>query len=923
VGDASWNGVVGAVVWCDGSIGRTGTINSGIALTGSSTDHHVGGAVALSNGNYVVCSPYWDNGATPDVGSVTWCNGATGRTGTVSTANSIVGAQAGDQVGMNGIVALSNGNYVIIAPLCDNGAVVDAGAVIWGNGTTVTTGTVSTANALMGSTTNDFTDGAVIISLTNGNYVLLARNWDNAGITDAGAVAWCNGTTGKTGLINSSNALVGSSVNDNVGYGVVPLSNGNYVVRNVFWDNAGIINAGAVTWGDGTTGITGTVNNGNSLVGNNNFDSVGFRNVVALTNGNYVVSTPNWDNGAVTNVGAVTWANGATGITGTISSGNSLVGTNMGDSIGSYGIIALSNGNYVSGTAAWDNGAVANAGAVTWGNGTTGITGAVNIGNSLVGTSAEDKIGSGSFMFSLAISNSGLRALANGNYVVSSPFWDNGAATNAGALTWCNGATGLSGAVNNTNSFTGTLPDDRISSGSDIGNIPGTTALNNGHYIVRSPNYDNGAATNSVAVTFGNGSTGLTGTVSTCNSVLGTASNGNSFINVAYNYTYNYMIVGRTADNIVSIFDPTALLIANSLDENTVSIYGTNPVPLIANTACRIIGTLAATGASPVSGPVTAKVWIESSVPTHGGDPFVARHYEITPAANASTATGRVTLYFTQQEFTDFNDHANSVLDLPTGPADATGISNLRVGKYGGESNNGSGLPGTYPGTVELIDPADADIVWKNSLSRWEVSFNVTGFSGFVVQTKTTALPLTLLEFNGRLSNNNALLTWKTTNEMNVQSFDIERSTDGRNYSAIGNAVALNTTGINNYNYTDNNIASLGAPLIYYRLKQKDISGRFSYSGIIVLTPDNTKSFVLFYPNPVISEANITITINKKEQVQARVIDNAGRILKQQQWNLSAGSTSFSFDLETLAKGIYYLELKGESINEQKQFVKQ
>ncbi len=54
---------------------------------------------ALTNGNYVVSSPYWDNGAATDAGAVTWCSGTTGCTGAVSASNSLVGSTANDQVG--------------------------------------------------------------------------------------------------------------------------------------------------------------------------------------------------------------------------------------------------------------------------------------------------------------------------------------------------------------------------------------------------------------------------------------------------------------------------------------------------------------------------------------------------------------------------------------------------------------------------------------------------------------------------------------------------------------------------------------------------------------------------------------------------------------------------------------------------------
>ena len=227
-----------------------------------------------------------------------------------------------------------------------------------------------------------------------------------------------------------------------------------------------------------------------------------------------------------------------------------------------------------------------------------------------------------------------------------------------------------------------------------------------------------------------------------------------------------------------------------------------------------------AVGVNPISGAIDSKVWIEPSVHTYLGQPFVARHFEITPTTNAATATGNVTLYFTQQEFNDFNAHASSLLDLPTNDADAAGKANLRIGKYPGSSNDGSGFPGTYPAGATVIDPVDNDIVWNATLSRWEVSFDVTGFSGFIVQTNSAVLPLTLLEFNGRLQNNNAVLNWKTDNEQNSSHFEIERSLDGRNYSSIGNITAANIAGVHQYGFTDNNISALGVPVVYYRLKQ-------------------------------------------------------------------------------------------------------
>src|SRR5262249_11378597 len=141
------------------------------------------------------------------------------------------------------------------------------------------------------------------------------------------------------------------------------------------WDNGAIVNAGAATWCNGTTGVIGVVSAANSLVGSTTNDLVGSQGVTALTNGNYAVRSPGWHNGAAANAGAVTWGSGATGVSGVVSAANSLVGAAATDLIGSAGVTALANGNYVVASPFWDNGAIADAGAVTLGSGTTGVSG--------------------------------------------------------------------------------------------------------------------------------------------------------------------------------------------------------------------------------------------------------------------------------------------------------------------------------------------------------------------------------------------------------------------------------------------------------------------------------------------------------------------------------------------------------------------
>jgi len=258
----------------------------------------------------------------------------------------------------------------------------------------------------------------------NGN-MTVGSPFDDFAAIDAGAVYLFNTTTGALLAM-----LTGASANDRVGAffddyqlsksSVTALNNGNYVVSSPYWNNGALVDAGAVTWGNGNTGITGIISSTNSLVGSTAHDIVGSftktylsplpaSTVTALNNGNYVVSSPHWDNGTITDAGAVTWGNGTSGISGTISYTNSLVGTTVDDRVGSVSyynnaqwgnrrilssITALTNGNYVVGSSDWDNGTMmTDVGAATWGNGNIGITGIISSTNSLIGTSVHDHVG--------------------------------------------------------------------------------------------------------------------------------------------------------------------------------------------------------------------------------------------------------------------------------------------------------------------------------------------------------------------------------------------------------------------------------------------------------------------------------------------------------------------------------------------------
>ena len=185
-----------------------------------------------------------------------------------------------------------------------------------------------------------------------------------------------------------------------------------------------------------------------------------------------------------------------------------------------------------------------------------------------------------------------------------------------------------------------------------------------------------------------------------------------------------------------------------------------------------------------ISGNTTAKLFFESAQPTN----FVSRHYEIMPASNGNTATGSVTLYFTQAEFNAFN--AVNSLKLPTGPSDNDGITNLLIESRLGTGSNSTGLPSTYSGSVQTINPADADVVWSSVANRWEITFNTTGFGGFFLKTTTSSLTAAPLALNNFTASPATLLTTETT----TLSATVSGGTAPYNYRFSGSGTIAQTT---------------------------------------------------------------------------------------------------------------------------------
>ncbi|MCU1367324.1 MAG: hypothetical protein JWN39_2963 [Ilumatobacteraceae bacterium] len=463
--------------------------------------------LVLSNGNYVVRS----------TSAVYLYNGAT------NTLISTLGTDTFGEVGSAGILEVGNSNFVVVSPQWNS-----FGAVTWVNGTTGLNAVISSSNSLVGATSLDSV-GAVgalvsvpdVVVLANGNYVVGSPLWDRDGShTDVGAVTFGSGNSGVKGVVSIANSIYGGTTNDQVGYQVAGLSNGNYVTWTSGWDIDGAnTDVGAATWGNGggSTITTGPVSGGNSIIGGSSNDGT-LMSVTPLTaNGNYVVSMPSYDHKFVTNdIGAAVWGSGTGAVHGSVtpSDTNALVGSVVGDMVSSGGVTALPNGNYVVVSPKWN----VQVGAVTDVKGTSGAPGTgpgnvVTVNNSITGNVSGDTVGS-----------NGVTVLTNGNYVVSSERWHNGAHASAGAATWAKADGTTIVHVGTGNSIVGDKDNDYVSGDTVGGN--GVTALANGNYIVASRYWDSptpGSVQNVGAVTWAVGTAATHVVVGPANSLTGSA----------------------------------------------------------------------------------------------------------------------------------------------------------------------------------------------------------------------------------------------------------------------------------------------------------------------------------------------------------------------------------------------------------------
>lgn len=181
-----------------------------------------------------------------------------------------------------------------------------------------------------------------------------------------------------------------------------------------------------------------------------------------------------------------------------------------------------------------------------------------------------------------------------------------------------------------------------------------------------------------------------------------------------------------------------------------------------------------------------------------------------------------------------------------------------------------------------------------------------TGTNGSgLIGNISTNLPITLTYFDVSAKKQDALVRWGVSNQTNNQFFEIEKSKDAINWQKITTIDGAGTTSqYLEYQYLDKN-AFKG--ISYYRLKQIDFNGEFSYSSIVSI---NIKKEINIYPNPAKDFINVAINSNV-EPFFIKIIDNIGKEYEIKEYQKQ--NDTIIIDIKHLPNGIYYFRWIDES----------
>jgi len=216
-------------------------------------------------------------------------------------------------------------------------------------------------------------------------------------------------------------------------------------------------------------------------------------------------------------------------------------------------------------------------------------------------------------------------------------------------------------------------------------------------------------------------------------------------------------------------------------------------------------------------------------------------------------------------------------------------------GAVTGFAFNVSGIT-TFSNTRQNLFIRTTDGNWSHTTVR------MVDFTGVV-------LPVTLLEFSAKGLTNSVITNWTTSQETNTDKFEVEHSADGIHFLTFGTLAAAGNSSVDRHYQLEHFKPVTGVN--FYRLKQFDRDGKFTYSAVVKIIFNGGKSGPLAFPNPVQEKLTVMVPnalFSGKKSVLT-IFDSKGAVI------FTGGVTTVTnqIDFSRYAAGNYFIMLKDES----------
>lgn len=231
---------------------------------------------------------------------------------------------------------------------------------------------------------------------------------------------------------------------------------------------------------------------------------------------------------------------------------------------------------------------------------------------------------------------------------------------------------------------------------------------------------------------------------------------------------------------------------------------------------------------------------------------------------------------------------------------DVTGISTSGLTGYLVDSYLATSTPINLSGITKINFAINAAAA-SSATNRFKIVFKAI-----------SVLPVTISSVKAYQKNSNIQVEWKVENEINMVKYDVEKSTDGANFSFAG---TTNVTGANNiyntYSWLDVNPVQ---GTNFYRIKSYDKSGEVKYSSIVKVTVGKTNSGFSIYPNPVTGNViNLVMSNQPAGTYEVKLTNVTGQQIFAKSIKTNGGNSTESLNAGSkLTAGIYQLEIIGQ-----------